>query len=75
MRTLRFEDTQGNTHYVNADYIVQFHTSRVPDWDRSGRKVGEHTVYYVNVANAGVACYNAADIEVSEETFNTLIDK
>lgn len=75
MKTLNFKDTQGNTHYVNADYIVQFHTKKIIDWNNRGLKVGEHTGYYVNVANAGVACYNAEDIEVSEETFNTLIDK
>ena len=62
-------------HYVNPDYIVQFHTRTHIDWDGRGKKIGEHIAFYVNVANAGVACYNAENIEVSEETFNTLIDK
>ena len=66
---IKFNSTDGCEHVVNVDYIVQLHTKTHADWDGRGVKIGEHIEFYVNVANAGVACYNAEDINVSEKTY------
>jgi len=72
---IQFEDIDQLVHMVNVDYIVQLHTKRHVEWDRSGDRLGERLGFYVNVANAGVACYNAEDIEVSTTTYKTITDQ
>lgn len=70
---IKFDDIDGQTHLVNPDYIVQLHTQKRVEYDRNER-VREYTGFYVNVASAGVACYNAEDVQVDEHTYFRLCE-
>ena len=72
---IQFNDIKNGTHYVNENYIVQLHDATFPIWNDRGAQIGTKQRYFVNVANAGVACYNAADYEVDEHTYFHILER
>lgn len=74
IKFIKVIDIADNEHVVNLGYIVQLHTRKLAEWDNRGHKVRDYIGYFINVANAGVACFNAEDIQVDEHTYSRVLE-